>query len=452
MAKLIRPQAVDQFCKILRVPESAVSETVLDAVRNLDERRELEPGIQEILFDPNQTPHGPTEIADIITSRVILQGEKINAAFILKGKSFKKVRSTDIAHQILKVTQLQDLGLMVLCAVGDIQDDAHRDFVTGALNAGVDYLILDRLDTARLLLAYEKICPDDGTPFDEEGQCEHGHALDDGIALEIRIRDDHSYEVLRLRDISHAGAKRYAAVVLIDPHYEREVIRRIVTQVTEELKTSRYHRNEMVDQRWKGTEAHVVWLYIAGSIDDVRNTNWLARTEWIDPQLDEQWRPMELDGDELIEGISLKWNPMYEDMREFHSSHTASKGDALSVLEPLIHRAIELGRQAEHLIEDFEAGKVTIAQLDAEFTERVAEVQQVYKESGDLPFPPVDLEDYDQVCQSLFADVDNIYLGFTKLGREKWSTVEARVELAKTHLGSFREDLERWKFEQEKIH
>ena len=200
MAHLLRVQAIDQFAKILRVPESAVSKKILEAVRQLDERRELEPALQQILFDPNETPHGPTEIADIVTSRVIVNGEKVIAAFILKGRSFQKVRSTDIAHQIMKIRQLQDLGLMVLCAVGDIQDDAHRDFVTGALDADVNYLILDRLDTARLLLAYEKICPEDGSPFSEEVRCINGHQLDRGIRLEVRIRENYKYEVLSLRE------------------------------------------------------------------------------------------------------------------------------------------------------------------------------------------------------------------------------------------------------------
>lgn len=100
MANLIRVHEIDQFSNILRVPECAVSKEILEAVRKLDERRELEPALQQILFDPNETPHGPTEIADVVTSRVIAKGEKVNAAFILKGKSFEKVRSLDIAHQI----------------------------------------------------------------------------------------------------------------------------------------------------------------------------------------------------------------------------------------------------------------------------------------------------------------------------------------------------------------
>lgn len=452
MAQLVRVQAIDQFEKILRVPESAISKEILGAVRQLDERRELEPALQQILSDPNETPHGPTEIADIITSRVILNGEKVNAAFILKGKSFQKVKSVDIAHQIMKIRQLPDLGLIVLCAIGDIQDDAHRDFVTGALDAGVNYLILDRLDTARLLLAYEKICPEDGTPFSEEGRCLNGHQLDRGIRLEVKVREKYRYEVLSLRDVSHGGAKRYSAIVLLDPHYGREIVREIITEVTEDIKNANYHRNEMVESHWSKRPAHVVWLFVAGVAEDVRHTNWLARSQWISPELNEQWRPIRLESDEEISGISIKWNSMYESMRDFHSFNTASKGEALRILEPLIHEAIEYGKEGVVLIQRFDKGEINKSTIETELANRGDKVRQIYKKSGELPFPPADLQDYDQACQALFADIDNIYLPFTELGKKTWSTSDQRIQLSKLYIGAFEKDLERWNFEREKIH
>ncbi|MDZ7840822.1 MAG: hypothetical protein U5R46_08380 [Gammaproteobacteria bacterium] len=452
MGKLLRAHAVDQFSKILRVPDSAISPEILTSVRQLDERRELEPALQQILFDPNETPHGPTEIADIITSRVIAQGERVNAAFILKGKSFQQVKSNDIAHQVMKVRQLEDLGLMVLCAVGHIQDDAQRDFVTVARDANVDYLILDRLDTARLLIAYEKVCTQDGTPFDEEGRCAKGHELDQGIRLDVGVRQDYRYEVLKLQDVSHATAKRYSAVVLVDEHYSREVLREIVKEVTAELKNANYHRNEMVERRWSGTSAHVVWLFLAGAAEDVSNTNWLVRTQWIDAQLDRQWRPMEMKGDEKIDSISLKWNFMYDNMKEFHSVRTASKGEALRVLEPLIEEAISYGRQAANLLDEFGGCKVNQSKLEFELSNNLPDIQRIYDQSGDLPFPPADLKDYDEVCQELFADVHNIYFPFGELGRETWITPENRIRVSSSYVEMFEEHLRRWEFERQKIH
>lgn len=126
MARNVRPQEIDQFRKVVNIPDAAITARILASVRQLHEIRELEPAIRQIFYDSNDTPHGPTEIADVITPKVVLRGERVVAAFILKGKSFLKVTSETIAHQLFKIRQLKDLRLLVLWAVGSIQDDAHR--------------------------------------------------------------------------------------------------------------------------------------------------------------------------------------------------------------------------------------------------------------------------------------------------------------------------------------
>jgi len=50
---------------VRRVPAESVSEQRVEAVRKLDEREELERYTRLILHDPNETTHGPAEIADI---------------------------------------------------------------------------------------------------------------------------------------------------------------------------------------------------------------------------------------------------------------------------------------------------------------------------------------------------------------------------------------------------
>ena len=93
MGRLIKIQDIDQFFDVVNVPYAAVNPVVLGSVRQLDERRELEPMLREILWDPTETPHGPTEIGDILTTKVRVRGERQLAAFVVKGKSSAKVRS-----------------------------------------------------------------------------------------------------------------------------------------------------------------------------------------------------------------------------------------------------------------------------------------------------------------------------------------------------------------------
>jgi len=128
MGRIIKIHEIDEFSEIRTIPDAAINDTILSNIRELDEKSEIERFIREILYDPNETPHGPTEIADILTSHVHIRGNKRLAAFILKGKSFQRVSSRDITHQFAKLRQIPQLSLMVFGAIGNIQDDAQRDF------------------------------------------------------------------------------------------------------------------------------------------------------------------------------------------------------------------------------------------------------------------------------------------------------------------------------------
>ncbi len=180
-ARLIEVYEIDEFQRIGDISETTIPEQGLAGIRSLDEEKELEPLIQEILYDPDKTPHGPTEIADILTTCAHVNGERRIAAFVLKGKSYKKVVSRNVTHQFAKVRQVPNIGLMVLVAVGQIQDDAKRDFFQSAQDAGCDFLIIDTRDCWRLLVTYGKICPKDGSPWNKHGLCKHGHRREDEI-------------------------------------------------------------------------------------------------------------------------------------------------------------------------------------------------------------------------------------------------------------------------------
>jgi hypothetical protein len=85
MGRLIKLHEIEEFSAVVNVPESAATDAIIARVRELDEKTQLEVFLREILADPNETPHGPTEIADILTPRVTVRGAKTVAAFVLKG-------------------------------------------------------------------------------------------------------------------------------------------------------------------------------------------------------------------------------------------------------------------------------------------------------------------------------------------------------------------------------
>ncbi len=78
MSRLVKIQEIDQFYEVISVPEGVITPAVLGSVRQLDERCDLEPMLREVLWDPTETPHGPTEIADILTTKIRVPGETVS--------------------------------------------------------------------------------------------------------------------------------------------------------------------------------------------------------------------------------------------------------------------------------------------------------------------------------------------------------------------------------------
>jgi len=174
----------------------------------LDEREELEPYLRLILHDPNETPHGPAEIADIFTHKLSIQKLTGMAAFILKGRSFPTVKPRDVAHQIYRLEKITGLAIAVFAAPGTILDSAKEHFVSTALRLGCNYSIFDAVDLARLFVAYGFLCPRDARKI-ISGRCACGYSPSKRL---LNIFQNDALEAL-----SRAHSRREAAGLVILP-------------------------------------------------------------------------------------------------------------------------------------------------------------------------------------------------------------------------------------------
>jgi len=448
---LIEISAIDEFSEILQIPRASISEQIVNNIRSLDERDELEPLIQGIIHDYNETPHGPTEIADIVTTNLHVHGKKKVTGIVLKGKSFKKVSSRDVSHQFLRLRYISNIGLMIFCAVGDIQDDSQRDFIRCATDAGSDYLIIDATDCARLLISYGKVCHHDGLPFDTGGKCRNGHEKSGELVLEVPTHEIPGYSVLKEEDVSHGGAKRYSAILLTDLHYPPDIIRGIIQEKTEEMKHRDYYRNPRVEERWAKTQAHVVWLYIASKPEDVQNFNWRCRSCWVDPDLPENLQPQPLGGQETIDGIEISWNKGYRSFDQYLSENKSPfKEVYLKKVDAVCKTMLALGNSAVEKFQEYQAGLLQEADLIQHMQSLIHKEGEAFRKSQSIPMSPLECDDYGNFCSNLFASVDNMFLFYSPCGLEN-RPQKNRDNLMQTAVKLFEENKKAINSERKKI-
>lgn len=452
MVRIIKIHEIDEFSEIISIPDAAINDTIRSNIRELNEKTEMEPFIREILSDPNETPHGPTEIADILTSHVLVRGDKRLAAFVLKGKSFKRVSSKDVTHQFAKLRSIPQLSLMVFGAVGNIQDDAQRDFLQAASDARCDYLIIDAQHLARLFIAYKKICPKDGKPYDDTtGTCPYGHVRDKCSTIEVEVGERPEYTIIKQTDLSKARAKRYSAKILVDRHYSKDVIRTIIQEETEKLKNSNYHPSEELKEKWVGIPAHVVWLYIACDLNDIEIPNWICRSCWIDQSLPENMRPHSLNGNEKVGDIEVLWNDDYKLDNKFFRSHFGTKEEVLETNRPILNEMVKVARQGINYFEKYKRGDLLEAEFILKMQKMEPRVTELFLGLDNIPMPPEDCKDYYQACQNIFAIIHDMFIYYSERGLETWSK-RNRGLLMQADIKRFHEGMEKIYIEERKMH
>lgn len=163
----------DNFRLMRDVKPAEISPRLRAAMTSLDEREEMEPFLRLILADNAQTPHGPAELVDIFTHKLTYKGDAGMAAFILKGRSFKTVRHSDVAHQIYRLEKIDGLRFAVFAAPGTVLDAAKEQFCSTCERLNIGYGFFDATDLARLFVSAGFFCPRDGSRI-SSGRCKCG--------------------------------------------------------------------------------------------------------------------------------------------------------------------------------------------------------------------------------------------------------------------------------------
>lgn len=425
----MRPEAIDEFREMAGVP--VVADTTVESLRDADEEHQLEPALMRILGEVDVTPHGPTEEADIVTVHLRVEGRPGFAALVLKGKAWKSVKRRDVTHQLVSAVQLPNVELVVLAAVGDIQDDAKRDLVFLADARGVDWMLLDRGDLARLLSAYREWCPNDGRWLAGEP------CPDCGFGSRPPRRRRPRFEVLTLEDVSSALAKRYKAHILVPPDLDETDIESRIRDAVDMLRREHYARSEQLERAHAGRQADVVFLFVYEDITDRPYANWICRAIWVSPGLDERWRPVGFGKPTSDPHLRIDWSTMHGAIAQ-NISDRQPKGTYLRALDSYLGAVPELVGQVREAL-----GRGVIDADADRRLQRLASRIDVIPRPDRSKAPPHELTQLDELFETVEGDVATLTLAFGPLGLQTWPDVAPRARIARDALNELANDLPR---------
>lgn len=124
---------------------------------------------------------------------------------------------------------------------------------------------------------------------------------------------DGKYSIVKTENISHALAKRVSITIVLTKPMRIDQIKSLVVKIIEQYKKS----------------ANVVWIYVARNGDDYILSNWILRGQWIDPALNEKYRPITLKNFE--KGYYWDYGKSYSTMSDFYNQYVFDDDKVLFV-------------------------------------------------------------------------------------------------------------------------
>jgi hypothetical protein len=196
--------------------------------------------------------------------------------------------------------------------------------------------------------------------------------------------------------------------------------------------------------------AQIIWLYIAHDYKDIQLANWVCRTCWIDPSLPKEYHPVLILGNDKVDKINIQWNKNYKIHKNVFEQHFGNKNEVIEANQNLLNIMIPLTNQTIELFKKYKEGNLSENELITLIQKMEPNINDAYNKANNIPFPPQDCRDYDQVCQELFLTLHNIFLIYSTKGLEIWSKSN-REKLMRLNIKLFKENLEKLKIEERKI-
>ncbi|WP_276850589.1 FRG domain-containing protein [Enterocloster lavalensis] len=124
---------------------------------------------------------------------------------------------------------------------------------------------------------------------------------------------DGKYSIVKKEDVSHALAKRVSITIVLTEPMHINQIKSLVISIIDQYKKSE----------------NVVWIYVARNGDDYILSNWILRGQWIDPALNEKYRPLTFKNFE--KGYYWDYDKSYSTMSDYYNQHIFNDDKTLFV-------------------------------------------------------------------------------------------------------------------------
>jgi hypothetical protein len=267
----------------------------------------------------------------------------------------------------------------------------------------------------------------------------------------VRLKDAAEFQMVRIKDMSTPTAKRYSAFLIVGNDVERAAVHQLVAKATEQLKVESYQRPGPMRELWADKPAHVIWTYVGGSMEDIDQGNWVCRSLWVDPNVEQALSIHPLGGDERVNGIEFIWNHDYDAHKKFVAAHRTSKGEVLGSVEQLANSLLRFADFAKDKFAKFTQNAMSETHLAGLLQADCDEVRELYQACSYIPPGPPDTHEAVEMCGLLGGSVDELFDSYSVRWMKERTATQRRIRF-ETAMSTLQGDLRKWEVACEKVH
>lgn len=260
-----------------------------------------------------------------------------------------------------------------------------------------------------------------------------------------------TFSITEQKDMSFGLAKRYSADIILNRDMSRGEIAQIINHMTEEVSHSNYYRSHLVERHWKTEKAHVVWLSVYLSLEDMKNTNWICQSQWVDPDLDPKWGPGHFSGMHIGNNLIVNWSENYEFLSKLHKDNTLKKDDYLKQVQPLLDNMRTLANEIIELTNQYFESQLSEKDYLRKMKRFEKKMSKLDDATGVIGFAPIECKDFDVKFKGIMCYANNLVICFSERGLQTWDR-QGRENLVKMNIRDYTKELPELEYEYKKIH
>ncbi|EFO80306.1 hypothetical protein OSCT_1832 [Oscillochloris trichoides DG-6] len=158
----------------------------------------------------------------------------------------------------------------------------------------------------------------------------------------------------------------------------------------------------------------------------MQHANWICQSQWVDPSLAPQFSPVKLIGEEVGDGIIVRWSENYTARKRFYQENTATKENYLHQLRGLLTNLQTLIQEILRLTNSLEASIIAEEEYEDRMKQLEPQVTAVYLRSSEMELAPYECQQVNSSFKSAIAFAHNIVLPFSVRGQKTWNNKQRR--------------------------